>query len=551
MADLSFDVVIIGGGNKGLVTAMYLTKYGKMNVGIFEDRHELGGGWCQEEPVPGFIANPCSMDHASFYHIPVYWDFPEWETYGAKYAYTEITTGCIFIEDDSCLLQYAAFDDVDPTQERTAKEIARFSEKDAETYLKLWEKSEKYWDPAIREWMFTPAKPFSEPDALDKLIQNPDSGIDPAWLYMSPLQVYHDVFEDPHLRHAFARINQSLAIQNDMAAAGLMALMMIFQFWPRSCWVKGSSHSLAHAAHRIILENGGKVFTNCEVKKILLENGRAKGIRLADGSEVEAKKAVVTSLDPYQVCFELLGKENVDYRIANRIKNLERDWVALMWYTWALKERPHFKAESWNPDVWKSMWVALGDMDVSTFKVESSERKMYKWPSKLNLGYAYHGATIIDSGDHLIAPPEINFTILTEQFVVPAWSLSDEEWKVKEKQHAEEVIELFKKYAPNMSWNNVIGYLPVTPRYTANMAKNYAPAGNWCIIDNIPSQSGRMRPIPELAGNRWPGIKGLYCTGSAWHPYGCAHSPQAYNCYKVMAEDFGLIKTWEKEGRPF
>ena len=46
MADKSFDVVMVGGGNKALILAMYLTKYAKLEVGIFEDRHELGGGWC-------------------------------------------------------------------------------------------------------------------------------------------------------------------------------------------------------------------------------------------------------------------------------------------------------------------------------------------------------------------------------------------------------------------------------------------------------------------------------------------------------------------------
>ena len=123
MADQTFDVVIVGGGNKALIAAMYLTKYGKLKVGIFEERHELGGGWCQEEPSAGFMANPCSHYHCGFYHIPVYWDFPEWKDYGARYDYSPIPAGCTFKEDDSCLLMYSAFEDVDPTQEKTAREI--------------------------------------------------------------------------------------------------------------------------------------------------------------------------------------------------------------------------------------------------------------------------------------------------------------------------------------------------------------------------------------------------------------------------------------------
>ena len=56
MADATFDVVLIGGGQKSSITAMYLTKYGGMSVGIFEDRHEMCGGWSTEEgAAPGFL----------------------------------------------------------------------------------------------------------------------------------------------------------------------------------------------------------------------------------------------------------------------------------------------------------------------------------------------------------------------------------------------------------------------------------------------------------------------------------------------------------------
>ncbi|MEE9568275.1 MAG: NAD(P)-binding protein, partial [Candidatus Binatia bacterium] len=42
MADETYDAIIVGGGNKALVTAIYLAKYGGMKVAIFEERHELG-----------------------------------------------------------------------------------------------------------------------------------------------------------------------------------------------------------------------------------------------------------------------------------------------------------------------------------------------------------------------------------------------------------------------------------------------------------------------------------------------------------------------------
>lgn len=42
MADKSYDAVIIGGGQHGLIVGNYLARNG-MSVGIFERRYEMGG----------------------------------------------------------------------------------------------------------------------------------------------------------------------------------------------------------------------------------------------------------------------------------------------------------------------------------------------------------------------------------------------------------------------------------------------------------------------------------------------------------------------------
>jgi len=48
-----YDVVIIGGGHNGLITAGYLAKAGKRVV-VLEKRYVLGGAAVTEEIVPGF-----------------------------------------------------------------------------------------------------------------------------------------------------------------------------------------------------------------------------------------------------------------------------------------------------------------------------------------------------------------------------------------------------------------------------------------------------------------------------------------------------------------
>ena len=79
MADAKYDAIFVGGGNKALVTAMYLARYGGMKIGIFERRHELGGGWSSAEmPLPGFLHDTHSTAHyGTYYHGPLSGDLDE------------------------------------------------------------------------------------------------------------------------------------------------------------------------------------------------------------------------------------------------------------------------------------------------------------------------------------------------------------------------------------------------------------------------------------------------------------------------------------------
>jgi phytoene dehydrogenase-like protein len=59
---------------------------------------------------------------------------------------------------------------------------------------------------------------------------------------------------------------------------------------------EGGTHNLTHALQRALSEEGGKFFVGADVDEILVKNGRACGIKLADGTEIEAKKMVITSI---------------------------------------------------------------------------------------------------------------------------------------------------------------------------------------------------------------------------------------------------------------
>ena len=545
MADETFDVVIVGGGNKGLVAGMYLQKYGGLSVGIFEKRHELGGGWSSEEsPAPGFIADHHSTDLTWFYTEILEQDFPFNER-GYKFDPYYVAGGGVFLEDHEQYLLYSPF--YDPNQEKTATSLARFCQRDADTWLKIWD----MWDTVgrdtiFRKYLHTPALKYPEQawelDESEKLLAHPKMqalGIDPSFIMRSPIEVGRDLFENEALIAGLLRIAHSWnGFPPDLNGAGLtffLTLMGLLEFGGGH----GGTHTLAHAAYKCFIEAGGKSYAQHEVAKVLVENGRATGVRLVDGTEIKAKKAVISTLQPSQMVFELTEPELWDWRIRRRVANLSRWRITITWYTWALHEAPHYlESCKINPDIDRVGWLTIGNKDPHALTINHCRRFLGMdtgiGDDEPNLVVCSHPA----SGGDLTRVPEGKWSILTEDFVLGADKKTEKEWREYHKHHADFVIDTMSKVAPNMTWDNVIGYTPQSPYHCARLT-NMAPTGNWAVIDNIPSQSGRWRPIPELARHATP-IKGLYGTGSAWHFAGMASASQGYNCYKVMAEDLGL-----------
>jgi phytoene dehydrogenase-like protein len=119
MADKTFDAVIVGGGNKALLLALYLRKYGGMSVGVFERRHEIGGCLATEElSAPGFRGNTHANIILPWYYAPIWRDFPDFWEYGARWDQHTCSDGFVFKDKENCLAIYS--DKHDPTQERTA-----------------------------------------------------------------------------------------------------------------------------------------------------------------------------------------------------------------------------------------------------------------------------------------------------------------------------------------------------------------------------------------------------------------------------------------------
>ena len=322
MADKSYDAIVVGGGHHGLIMACYLQRAG-MKTGIFELQSKLGGAVTSEGgPVPGFRLNP-GANWTRFYGHPAYTDFNLREK-GLEYIFPDENEAMIF-DNDTCLVGYSALTVVDPLTgktersdenlQKTLNEISRFSKKDADTAEELFRRYVKKWKSAMGKYRFSPPVPWGKKNELEKLCDDPKDGFDPIYQFMTSQQLAYDLFESEELRTLFIRAAMTSFGGAPDDVIGLHGLVHCSSVWsspgsPRPL-PKGAARSITDALQKAFTEMGGEFFVRSEVVKLLIENGKAKGIRLKDGTEIEAKRLVVSNLSALQT-IQLIGEENLE-----------------------------------------------------------------------------------------------------------------------------------------------------------------------------------------------------------------------------------------------
>ncbi len=554
MADASYDVVIVGGGHNGLVTGCYIALNG-LSVAVFERQHELGGGACSEElPLPGFVSNPCAHT-TSFHRYPVYSDFALAEM-GLDLIFPTVGTGATF-PDGTAITPYPAWIVSDKVAgkiefspknaERTCNSIARISQRDAETAQFLYEKLHTKWLPAIAEVSYNPPKPWGQKNAIENLMDDPDSGFEPVYSVMTSEQLAREFWESPEMQCFFIRrlmatiglFGESVLGAVNAAASVTIALSVNPPSIPT-----GGTHSITHALQRALSKQGGKFFVHSEVDKVLIENGTARGIRLTDGTEIEAKKMVISNLDIDQTINRLIGSDQVSPKIARRARNVKCDQGCIFWANVALNELPRYKAEDYDPEFyWCYNKVVLPkDPDYIASK-HKAEIWCYGIPKQLAL-YVCE-----DTRWTAAKSPEGKHNVLVENYTAPRRLFSEREWLKMKAQFAEELIRQWQWYAPNMTRDNILGFYTNTPDDVEKRNINMHQ-GQMLVQDMTASQMDRFRPIPELSSYRMP-VSNMYLASAAASGGGALRSFSGHICYKVIAQDFGLRKVWEEKGRPY
>src|SRR5262249_30907230 len=102
--------------------------------------------------------------------------------------------------------------------------------------------------------------------------------------------------------------------------------------------VKGGMGGITAAMARAAGEQGAEIRAGAEVERLLIEAGRAIGVRLADGSEIRSR-IVVSNADPKRPFLRLVGPEHLPGDFARQVGRLKTGAAYLKFHA-ALRALP-------------------------------------------------------------------------------------------------------------------------------------------------------------------------------------------------------------------
>ena len=542
MSDARYDAVVLGGGHHGTIVACYLARAG-MTVCVLERSPHFGGGaQTSEGPAPGFLMNHCSH-WTRFYSHPAYRDFGL-AAEGLRYVFPEQSEGMIF-DDATSFIGYSASVVVDPASgqversdanvARTHEQIARFSARDAETYLALLDAHEGFWRAAFRRHRFSPPPPWGTPDPLEELVGLPGSRIEPVHQFMTLRQLAYDFFESTELRILFMRAATTSTGCYPDDVPGLQGLLHVLpltlSFEPAAIAI-GGSQAITDALMSAGRKLGVTYLSGAEVDRVVVAGERASAVELADGSRIDTE-LVVSGLGLPQTVLRLLRDVPVEAELARRLRNINYDRGQLLWANIAIGEPPRYVADAANRGVGQQPRLYWGpkDLDYLTlrYQAEIFTNGFASQPYVLCSVDSLWDGTRAPAGSHIVG---------VEEFAAPRRLFSGDRWREIKGRFMANLMHEWSHYAPNMTCNNVVAsrvYCPADiERERPDMVEGGYSAGA-----TIASQLGRFRPVPGIDGYKIV-LDNLYNCSSNLHSGPGIGRGSSWNCFQEIARDLAL-----------
>jgi beta-carotene ketolase (CrtO type) len=547
-----YDVVIIGAGHNGLVCAGYLLKAG-YSVLLLEKRSVPGGAATTEEclplEAPGFKFNLCAIDH-EFIHLGPVVEELELEKYGLKYLECDPVVFCPH-PDGKYFLGHKSLD-------KTCAEIARYNERDAKKYAEFT----NYWQRALGAMipMFN-APPKSIIDIvgnyditklkdLFSVIGSPSKTLDFIRnMLTSAEDLLNEWFDEEFLKAPLARLAAELGAPPSQKTLAIGAIMMAMRHDPGMARPLGGTGALVQALVNLVISKGGVILTEQHVEKVLIDDGKAVGVRVANGTEYRAKYGVISNIDAKRLFLQLMDKSDVDAADSNLHERLDRRIVnnneTILKVDLAIDEPLRFEHHE-HKDEYLIGSILIAD---SMAHVEQAHSKctLGEIPDADPSMYVVMPSAL----DPSLAPPG-KHTVWIEFFApyqiagAEGTGLKGTGWTDELKnQVADKVVNKLADYSPNLK-NSIIARRVESPAELGERLGAYK--GNYYHIDMTLDQMIFFRPLPELANYKTP-IENLFLTGAGTHPGGSISGMPGRNCARIFLQAKHPIAQGLKDAR--
>ena len=518
MWDGDADVIVLGAGHNGLISAAYLAKAGLKTL-VLEAKERVGGGSGTEElTAPGYRHDTCASIHGGIQAGPVLQDL-ELQRFGLHYIYPDPLYASVF-PDGRSLITWRSMD-------QTVKGIERFSPKDAAAYRRLME----FWERAIRDgYTRSRYSPPRKPSEIYGRLEKSEFGFElMRFMASSPLEVVKELFEEEHVRAHVLKASIQGGILPDQFGCGGLVFTAGTGARHTFGWgiPEGGALELPLALVRCLRAHGGDVLTGAPAKEIIVEDGMAKGVVTADGRRFAAHKALVAGLHVRQIFLEMIDQKWLDPALVEAMGKVKTGLSEIVLHI-ALSERPRYRPTFGVDDV---VHVHAPESISDLIAAYAEYRKGNRYPrapfqvvchTLLDGTRAPRGHHVLNGGHY--APYEL--------------SGRAESWLAIRNELLHHEMERLREYIPNVSEKTVVGKLVVTP-VDIEAGNPMFFRGDIGGLGHVLSQEGILRPHPSISDYRTP-IHHLYLTAACTYPGGSINGAPGHNCAMTVLSDLGL-----------
>ncbi len=519
-----YDAVIIGGGHNGLVTAAYLARAGR-KVLVLERRELLGGCAVTEEIWPGYRVSTGAY-LTSLMQERIVREL-ELERHG-------------YVVDAKDPAFFSAFPDgrhffMWQDRAKTLAEIAKYSRRDAEVYPAYEDQLERLSQVVESLLLVTPPQfpPRGPVDFLDYLkLAGRMRGLNAKEMValvkiftQSASDFLDEWFESEQVKVTLATdgvIGANGGPRSPGTAYILLHHCMGGVSGHRGLWgfVRGGMGAVSEAIAAAARAAGATIRTGVPVTKVLARGGRATGVVLESGEEIEAG-VVASNLDPKVTFLRLCEERDLDpdFVAAIRLFRIEGTSCKI---NLALHGLPEFTAFPGAPGPHHRATMHICP------SIEYVERAWddakYGRPSERPL----LELTIPTMYDPSLAPAGKHIMGIFLQYA--PYTLREGTWDELREPFGDRVISLIEEYAPN--FRSLIEHRQVLS--PLDMERRFGITGGNIFHGEMSlDQMFLMRPVAGWARYRTP-LRGLYLCGSGAHPGGGVMGAPGYNCAREM-----------------